>query len=65
MKLTKLGICGIISLLSYTALVVAFSVGALVFIMIGSKKEGMKSLLIWSCICLAAMLLGKIGSEFH
>ena len=45
-----------------TALVVVFSIGALVFIMIGSKKEGMKSLLIWSCICLAAMLLGPIGT---
>jgi hypothetical protein len=30
--------------------------------MIGAKKEGMKSLFIWSCVCLAAMLLGPIGT---
>ena len=45
-----------------TILVVVFSLGALVLVMIGSKKEGMKSLLIWSSICLAAMLLGSIGT---
>ena len=45
-----------------TILVVVFSLGALVLVMIGSKKEGMKSLLIWSSICLAAMLLGPIGT---
>ena len=45
-----------------TILVVVFSLGALVLVMIGSKKEGMKSLLIWSSICLAAMILGPIGT---
>lgn len=45
-----------------TILVVLFSLGALVLVIIGSKKEEMKSLFIWSCICLASMLLGPIGT---
>jgi hypothetical protein len=45
-----------------TALVVIFSLAALILSMIGAKKEGMKSLFIWSCVCLAAMLLGPIGT---
>ena len=45
-----------------TALVVIFSLTALILSIIGSKKEGMKSLFIWACVCLAAMLLGPIGT---
>ena len=45
-----------------TALVVIFSLTALILSIIGAKKEGMKSLFIWACICLAAMLLGPIGT---
>jgi hypothetical protein len=45
-----------------TALVVIFSLAALILSIIGAKKEGMKSLFIWSCVCLAAMLLGPIGT---
>ena len=45
-----------------TALVVIFSLTALILSIIGAKKEGMKSLFIWACVCLAAMLLGPIGT---
>lgn len=45
-----------------TALVVVFSLTALILSIIGAKKEGMKSLFIWACVCLAAMLLGPIGT---
>jgi hypothetical protein len=45
-----------------TALVVIFSLTALILSIIGAKKGGMKSLFIWACICLAAMLLGPIGT---
>ena len=45
-----------------TALVVIFSLTALILSIIGFKKEGMKSLFIWACVCLAAMLLGPIGT---
>ena len=29
---------------------------------IGARKEGMKSLFIWACVCLTAMLLGPVGT---
>ena len=45
-----------------TALVVIFSLAALILSIIGAKKEGMKSLFIWACVCLTAMLLGPIGT---
>ncbi|WP_026659168.1 DUF998 domain-containing protein [Butyrivibrio sp. AC2005] len=45
-----------------TALVVIFSLTALILSIIGAKKEGMKSLFIWACVCLAAMLLGPVGT---
>lgn len=45
-----------------TALVVIFSLTALILSIIGAKKEGMKSLFIWACVCLATMLLGPIGT---
>ena len=61
MKLSKLGILGLISLLSYTAMVV-FSLAALVLILLGAKKAGQKSLGIWAGICLAAMVIGPVGT---
>ena len=45
-----------------TALVVIFSLAALILSIIGANKEGMKSLFIWACVCLTAMLLGPIGT---
>jgi hypothetical membrane protein len=45
-----------------TALVVIFSLAALILIAIGAKKEGISSLQLWSGICLAAMLLGPLGT---
>ena len=45
-----------------TALVVIFSLTALILSIIGAKKEGMKSLFIWACVCLAAMLRGPVGT---
>ena len=45
-----------------TALVVVFSLAALVLILLGAKKAGQKSLGIWAGICLAAMLIGPIGT---
>lgn len=45
-----------------TALVVIFSLAALILSIIGAKKEGMKSLFISACVCLAAMLLGPVGT---
>ena len=45
-----------------TALVVIFSLTALILSIIGAKKEGMKSLFIWACVCLTAMLLGPVGT---
>ncbi|MBO6239563.1 MAG: DUF998 domain-containing protein [Butyrivibrio sp.] len=45
-----------------TALVVIFSLAALILSIIGAKKEGMKSLFIWACVCFTAMLLGPIGT---
>ncbi len=45
-----------------TALVVIFSLAALILSIIGAKKEGMKSLFIWACVCLTAMLLGPVGT---
>lgn len=44
-----------------TAFVVILSVSALVLIIIGGRKEGIKSLSVWALICLIAMLLGPIG----
>lgn len=45
-----------------TALVVIFSLAALVLIILGAKKAKQKSLGIWAGICLAAMLIGPIGT---
>lgn len=45
-----------------TVLVVVFSLAALILILLGAKKAGQKSLGIWAGICLAAMLIGPIGT---
>mgnify|MGYP003295993416 FL=1 len=45
-----------------TVLVVIFSLAALALILLGAKKAGQKSLGIWAGICLAAMLIGPIGT---
>ena len=45
-----------------TALVVIFSLAALILIAIGAGKEGMRSLQTWALICLAMMLIGPLGT---
>lgn len=50
--------------LAVTALVVILSLSSLVLIAIGARKEQMKSLSIWAIVCLAAMLIGPIGTAF-
>ena len=45
-----------------TVLVVVFSLAALVLILHGAKKAGQKSLGIWTGICLAAMIIGPVGT---
>lgn len=54
-----MGICGIVSLLSYTVLVVLLSIASPVFIAIRAKKEPLPVLARWAIACLAAIL--KIG----
>ena len=39
-----------------------FSLAALVLILLGAKKAGQKSLGIWAGICLAAMIIGPVGT---
>ncbi len=48
--------------LAVTALVVILSLSSLVLVAIGARKEQMKSLSIWAIVCLAAMLIGPIGT---
>ena len=60
-RVRNFGILGIISLLSYTAMVV-FSLAALVLVAIGAGKEGLKSLSVWAIVCLVAMLMGPVGT---
>lgn len=50
--------------LTVTALVVILSLSSLVLVAIGARKEQMKSLSIWAIVCLAAMLIGPIGTAF-
>ena len=57
-----LGVFGVISLLSYTAMVV-FSLASLVLIAAGAKKEQIRSLCVWAVVCLAAMITGPIGTS--
>lgn len=45
-----------------TALVVLFSVTSLVLIAVGGKKESIPSLSIWAIVCLAAMMIGAVGT---
>lgn len=45
-----------------TVLVVVLSLASLVLVAIGARKEQIKSLSIWSIVCLAAMLIGPIGT---
>lgn len=45
-----------------TALVVVFSIAALVFIMIGGRKNEYRSLGICAAVCLAAMFIGPVGT---
>ena len=46
-----------------TVLVVVFSLASLALIAIGAKKEHIKSLSIWAIFCLAAMIIGPIGTS--
>ena len=50
-RLRRLGIFGVISLLSYTVMVLF------------SPFAQIKSLSIWAIICLAAMIIGPIGTS--
>lgn len=45
-----------------TALVVIFSLAALILTAIGGKQEKMSSLQTWALICLAMMLIGPLGT---
>lgn len=45
-----------------TALVVVLSLAALILVAAGARKERMRSLSIWAIVCLAAMLVGPIGT---
>lgn len=45
-----------------TVLVVVLSLASLVLIAIGASKEQLKSLRIWSIVCLVAMIMGPIGT---
>lgn len=45
-----------------TVLVVVFSLTSLVLVAIGAKKEQIHSLCLWAVVCLAAMLIGPIGT---
>lgn len=47
-----------------TVLVIVFSLAALIFVGIGARKEGISSLSNWAWICLAAMLIGPMGTAF-
>lgn len=46
-----------------TVLVVVFSLVSLVLIAVGAKKEQIKSLSVWAIVCLAAMIIGPIGTS--
>ena len=49
--------------LAVTVSVVVFSLAALVLIAVGAKKEQIKSLRVWAVVCLAAMIIGPIGTS--
>lgn len=46
-----------------TVLVVVFSLVSLILVAIGAKKEQIQSLSLWAIVCLAAMLIGPIGTS--
>lgn len=48
--------------LAVTVLVVVFSLAALVLVAIGAGRESLPTLRTWAIACLAAMLLGPIGT---
>ena len=48
--------------LGVTVLVVVLSLASLVLVAIGAGMERMKSLRTWAIICLAAMMMGPIGT---
>lgn len=49
--------------LGVTVLVVLLSLIGLIFIAFGAKKEGIESLSVWAVICLAAMVIGPLGTS--
>ncbi|WP_418747979.1 hypothetical protein [Frisingicoccus sp.] len=61
MKLSRLGLFGVISLISYAAMVV-FSLTSLVLIAVSARKGKHKELSVWAVLCLTMMLLGAVGT---
>lgn len=49
--------------LAVTVLVVVFSLASLVLIAVGTKRDPKKSLHVWAIVCLAAMIIGPIGTS--
>lgn len=49
--------------LAITVLVVLLSIVSLVLIAVSARKENLRSLGIWAGICLAAMLVGAVGTN--
>ena len=47
-----------------TVLVVVLFLVSLILVAIGAGKEQMKSLRVWAIVCLAAMLIGPMGTAF-
>ena len=45
-----------------TILIVALSLAALILIIVGAKEKDLTALRIWTIICLAAMLIGPVGT---
>lgn len=45
-----------------TVLVVVFSLAALILIAIGAKTKELKPLRVWAIVCLAAMIVGAVGT---
>lgn len=49
--------------IAITVAVVILSIASLILVIPGARKDGKKSLSIWSIVCLSAMLGGAIGSN--
>lgn len=49
--------------LAVTVLVVVFSLASLALTAVGAKKERIQSLCVWAIVCLAAMIIGPIGTS--